>query len=57
MNPAVYAKAIAGTLVAAGLAWLSKHGLKLDPDLEVAIVGLVTGVIVYLVPNRNRTTP
>lgn len=54
MNPAVYAKAIAGTLVAAGLAWLSKHGLKLDPEFEVALVGLVTGLIVYLVPNRNR---
>jgi dipeptide/tripeptide permease len=55
MNPAVYAKAIAGTLVAAGLAFLSKHGLNLDPDFEVALVGLVTGLIVYLIPNRQKT--
>lgn len=45
-------KAIAAAVVGAGFYWVKgKYGLDLGPEVEVTIVGLIMGLVVYLVPN------
>ena len=47
-----YNKAIAAP-VAALISILSTQGIDVDPDVETAIVTLVTAAVVWLIPNKE----
>lgn len=44
-------KALTGLAVSAALYLGTRYGLKLGPEAELTITGLVTAAFVYLVPN------
>jgi hypothetical protein len=49
-------KAIAAAAVAAGFYWIKgKYNLDLSAEVEVTIVGLIMGLVVYFVPNLKPT--
>lgn len=55
---APYRKAVVAFLLSSFVAWLNKVGVTLDADtasaLEAGCLGLLTAVLVYLVPNTRK---
>ena len=46
-----YNKAIAAA-VTVGISFLTTQGIDVGPDIEAALITLVTAAVVWLVPNR-----